>query len=468
MATRKRAAKKSSKARAAIKPPTTAIKPPTFSGETIEQAQVGTDRRSMIITFKPKQEREDPGTDKLDIVAEACETTINFFDSESMMASGDALPGSARPETVGFDINQYEAPIVVASLTETEIRKLERNGNVAMVEEDGVFYALGDCYNPYASYAGYSGAALRREEFQVEGQPSVLAETIPVGVSQIKAPMAWDCSRGKGINVAVLDTGIDFNHPDLSPNYKGGISFVPGQSVMDGNSHGTHCAGTIAAAINGAGVVGVAPAASLYGVKVLSNSGSGQWSWLIAGIDWCIQNKMRVLSMSLGGPPPPSPPPPSALGTMCNTAWNKGLLLVAAAGNSGGSATADTVGWPARYPNVIAVSAIDTANVIAPFSSRGPKVELSAPGVNVLSTIPGGGFGTKSGTSMACPHVAGAAVLAWGAHRYVDNITIRRLLAWTSDNLGVPGRDPLFGYGRVDADQAAGELTPPPAIPGIP
>jgi subtilisin len=455
MATKKRAAKKPSRT-------TAAIKPPTLSSETIEPAEVGSDRRSVIITFKPKEERPDAGTDKLDIVTEALETNVNFFDSESMMTSRDALPGGERPELLGFDINQYEAPIVVASLTNAEIRKLERNGNVATVEEDGECYALGDCYNPYASYAGYSGPALRREEFQVEGQPSVMAETIPVGVSQIKAPMAWDCSRGKGINVAVLDTGIDYNHPDLKPNFKGGVSFVPGQALMDGHGHGTHCSGTIAAAINGAGVVGVAPAAYLYGVKVLSNSGSGNWSWLIAGIDWCIQKKMRVLSMSMGGNGAPA-----ALEAMCNAAWNKGLLLVAAAGNSGQTPNPGVI-EPARYQSVIAVSAIDSANVLAPFSSRGPEVELCAPGVNVLSTIPGGGFGTMSGTSMACPHVSGAAVLAWGGHRYVNNVTIRRLLAWTSDNLGVPGRDPFFGYGRVDADQAACELTPPPAIPGIP
>lgn len=457
MATKKRATKKSSKSAAAIKPPTS-------SGETIESAEVGSNRRSVIITFKPKEERPDAGTDKLDIVTEALETNIKFFDSESMMASRDGLPGGERPETVGFDINQYEAPIVVASLTDAEIRKLERNGNIAMVEEDGETYAVGDCYNPYASYAGYGSPALRRDEFQVEGQPSVLAETIPAGVSQIKAPMAWDCSRGKGINVAVLDTGIDYNHPDLRPNFRGGASFVPGQPLMDGHGHGTHCSGTVAAAINGLGVVGVAPAAYLYGVKVLSNSGSGQWSWLIAGIDWCIQNRMRVLSISLGSPAAP----PTAVESMCNTAWSKGLLLVAAAGNSNGGPGADTVIYPARYPSVIAVSAIDSANAIAGFSSRGPKVELCAPGVNVLSTMPGGGYGTMSGTSMACPHVSGTAVLAWGGHRYVNNVTIRRLLAWTADNLGVPGRDPLFGFGRVDADQAACELTPPPAIPGIP
>lgn len=457
MATKKSAAKKSAKK---------AARPPASSGTTFVPAQVESNRRSMIITFRPKDKRPDAGADKLEIVAGAVATDINFLDAETMIVSGVAIPAGARPDTIGFDINEYEAPIVVASLTDAEARNLERNGNVESVEEDGEFYALDGCgeYPAYAGYAGYGGyqnAALRRENFFVEGQPSILAETIPAGVSQIKAPAAWDSSRGKGINVAVLDTGIDFNHPDLKPNFKGGISFVPGEALLDGHGHGTHCSGTICAAINGAGVVGVAPAASLYGVKVLSNSGSGNWSWLIAGIDWCIKNNMRVLSMSLGGSAAPS-----ALEAMCNAAFNKGLLLVAAAGNSGPGM--GTVGFPAKYQSVIAVSAIDSANAIAGFSSRGPEVELAAPGVNVLSTIPGGGYGTMSGTSMACPHVSGAAVLAWGGHRYANNITIRRLLAWTSDNLGVPGRDPLFGYGRVDADQAAGELAVPPAIPGIP
>jgi subtilisin len=400
------------------------------------------ERRSVIVTFKPKDKRPDAGTDKLEIVREYVKADVRFFDSQVAAAGTEMIPAGLSAEFVGFDVNEYGAPLVVASLTESEIRALERNPNVAMVEEDGECYALQG-----------AGALL------VEGQPSVLAETIPAGVAQIKAPAAWDASRGKAIRVAVLDTGIDYTHPDLAPNFRGGVSFVPGQPLMDGNSHGTHCAGTIAAAINGSGVVGVAPAASLYGVKVLSNAGSGNWSWLIAGIDWSIKNRMHVLSMSLGGGTAPA-----ALGAMCDTAFQKGLLLVAAAGNTG----AAPVGFPARYGSVIAVSAIDNANAIAPFSSRGPEVELCAPGVGVLSTIPGGGYGSKNGTSMACPHVSGAAALAWGAHRFANNVTIRRLLAHTSDNLGIPGRDPLFGFGRVDAEQAALELVPPPPIAGIP
>jgi subtilisin len=168
--------------------------------------------------------------------------------------------------------------------------------------------------------------------------------------------------------------------------------------------------------MNGAGVVGVAPQASLYAAKVLDKNGSGQFSWVIAGIDWCIQHRMHIISMSLGGGSAPT-----ALETICNTAWSKGVLIVAAAGNSQGGnpvpPAASNVGYPGKYRNVIAVSAIDSTNVIAPFSSRGPEVDLCAPGVNILSTIPNGQYGTMSGTSMACPHVSGVAALTWGAHR---------------------------------------------------
>jgi subtilisin len=216
--------------------------------------------------------------------------------------------------------------------------------------------------------------------------------------------------------------------------------------------------------MNGAGVVGVAPQASLYAAKVLDKNGSGQFSWVIAGIDWCIQHRMHIISMSLGGGSAPT-----ALETICNTAWSKGVLIVAAAGNSQGGnpvpPAASNVGYPGKYRNVIAVSAIDSTNVIAPFSSRGPEVDLCAPGVNILSTIPNGQYGTMSGTSMACPHVSGVAALTWGAHRFSNNEQIWNLLASTVDNIGVPGWDLLYGYGRVNADAASGALLPPPAIP---
>ncbi len=398
-------------------------------------------RETVIITFKPKDQRPDQRKDKCEVVQSNLSSEVRFFNAEDF-SRGTAVPSGFQEDAIGYDVNEYEAPIVMAQVTAKEADALRKDGNIASVEEDG------DCY------------ALPESSLLVEGQPEIASETIPAGVSQIKAPRAWDCSRGKAVKVGILDTGIDSNHRDLRRNYRGGRSFVPTESTpMDFNGHGTHCAGTIAAAVNGSGVVGVAPKAYLYALKVLSRTGAGRWSWLIAGIDWAVNKKrMKILSMSLGGGAAPG-----ALETMCNLAWKRGVLLVAAAGNNSGA-----VGVPARYKSVIAVSAIDDSNTIAPFSSRGPTVELCAPGVRVLSTKPGGGHRRLSGTSMACPHVSGAAALAWGAHRYANNVTIRRLLAWRSDNLGVPGRDPLFGYGRVDAEQAACEWSKPPKIAGIP
>ncbi len=412
--------------------------------KTAAAAGASDERRSVIVTFKQKPSRRNKADDKLAILASSCPRSedINFYDmasAEPFAIGSPGLPAGASSDIVGYDINLFEAPIVTLRLSDSEIKALEGNPDVVSVEDDGVAYAL-----PV-------------ESFVYEGQPSVQAETVPIGVSQIKAPPAWGCSRGRGIKVAVLDTGIDSGHPDLAANVKGTVSFVPGESPMDGNSHGTHCAGTIGAVINGAGVVGVAPEAWLYGVKVLANSGAGQYSWIIAGINWAIQNKMQIVSMSLGGGGAPA-----ALEAVCNAAFNAGVLLVAAAGNAGPNM--GTVGFPGKYKNVVAVSAIDANNVIATFSSRGPEVEICAPGVQVLSTIPGGGYGNKSGTSMACPHVAGAAAVVWGAHRFATNVQIWNLLAATADNFGPPGWDPLYGYGRVDVDQAALAMTPAPAF----
>ena len=157
--------------------------------------------------------------------------------------------------------------------------------------------------------------------------------------------------------------------------------------------------------------MGVAPAATLYAVKVLSAGGSGNWSWLISGIDWCIKRRIKVLSMSLGGASAPS-----ALEAMCNAAWNKELLLIAAAGNSGATSSPG-VGVPAKYANVIAVSAIDNASTIAPFSSRGPEVELSAPGASALHAP---GRGSRKDER----HEHGVPACKWGRGRCLGRSSI--------------------------------------------
>ena len=233
--------------------------------------------------------------------------------------------------------------------------------------------------------------------------PGVSADELPWGIQRVGAPAAWAKTQGAGVRVAVVDTGIDFNHPDLKANYAGCYNaFDDKKSCMDDNSHGTHVAGTIAGALDGKGVAGVAPKARLYAVKVLDGDGSGGLVSIIKGILWCANNDMQVANMSLGAP----------IGTVfmrlaVKYAASKGVAIVAAAGNSGGS-----VGYPAGYSDTIAVSASDINDKLASFSSRGPRVEFIAPGVNVKSSVPGGGYDSYNGTSMATPHVAGLAALA--------------------------------------------------------
>lgn len=204
-----------------------------------------------------------------------------------------------------------------------------------------------------------------------------LSQTTPWGIDRVRAPNVWHVTRGDALKVAVLDTGIDFTHPDLAVNYMGGHNFVGDNDPMDDNGHGTHVAGTIAALDNDIGVVGVSPSVHLYGLKVLP----GTTSDIIAAIEWSVTNGMDIINMSLGYSS--SSPITEAA---CNNAYNAGLLLVAAAGNSGNSGGGgDNILQPARYESVIAVAAIDEEELRAGFSSTGPAVELSAPGVGILS-----------------------------------------------------------------------------------
>ena len=226
------------------------------------------------------------------------------------------------------------------------------------------------------------------------------------GINRVHAPAAWPLTEGKGVKVAVIDTGIDTGHPELSGKVDGGYSAITKTEnpadYQDDNGHGSHVAGTIAAKKDGKGVVGVAPKARLYAVKVLDADGSGNLSDVIDGIVWAAKNKMDVANMSLG-----APVDSEAMKRAVRFARGSGVVVVAAAGNSGGS-----VGFPGAYEDTIAVAASDSADKLAGFSSRGPEVDFIAPGVDVLSAKMGGGFASYSGTSMAAPHVAGLAALA--------------------------------------------------------
>jgi subtilisin len=233
------------------------------------------------------------------------------------------------------------------------------------------------------------------------------ADATPWGVVRVQAPQAWAESKGAGVSVCVIDTGIDRTHPDLKANIKGGTNIVAKtDDFTDDNGHGSHVSGTIAGtgAVNG--IVGVAPKASLYGVKVLDAQGSGTFDDVIAGMQWAVDHHMQVASMSLG-----ADAGNQALQDAVAAMAKGGVTLVAAAGNSGGA-----VGFPGGYPGAIAVAASDINDQLADFSSRGPEVAVIAPGVNVPSTYKNGGFETLSGTSMATPHVSGLAALFIATH----------------------------------------------------
>ncbi|MCE5238536.1 S8 family peptidase [bacterium] len=265
----------------------------------------------------------------------------------------------------------------------------------------------------------------------------------PWGVDRIDAEVARAQGvTGAGVKVAVLDTGIQADHPDLAANVKGGANFVStppwkpanASKWADDNGHGTHVAGIIAAVDNTIGVVGVAPQASLYAVKALDKSGSGYLSWIIAGLQWCGANGIQVVNMSLG-----TASDVQSFHDACDQAHALGIKLVAAAGNENAA-----VSYPAAYASVIAVAAVDRTDTRAWFSNFGPQIAVAAPGVDVFSTYLGSAYQTLSGTSMAAPHATGTLALK-------PDVSLTN----TADDLLPAGFDVYTGYGLVDAEKAA-------------
>ena len=307
----------------------------------------------------------------------------------------------------------------------------------------------------------------------------IVAETLEYGVNNIDAEVVWGGSQGAttvipgqggaGARVAVLDTGIDCGHEDLSAGCIYGANFAGFTQPFDDHGHGTHVAGIIAARANGVGVIGVAPEATVYAVKVLDVNGSGAWSWVAAGIDWAVNNGMQVINMSLSGTLYSQ-----ALADAVAGAQAAGVLVVAAAGNSG---CCNTVGYPAKLPGAMAIAAVDSADVVASFSSTGPEVDVAAPGVAVRATVPTGscalcdpsGYRSLNGTSMATPHVAGVAALLMSGGRPASDAW--NLITSTARDLGAPGFDTFYGHGRVDALAAAnadpGDPPPPPPVDDV-
>ena len=272
-------------------------------------------------------------------------------------------------------------------------------------------------------------------------------QIITWNIEKINAHNVWNKVTGNNIKIAVLDTGIDINHPDLENNILGGISFVNNTDYWDDDlGHGTSVTGVISAENNNIGIVGVAPDAEIYSVKVMGAS-EGKLSYVIRGIQWAIDNKMDIVTMSLGIPVD-SP----SLRRMVDEAYLNGIILVAGSGKN------NEIYYPAKYSSVIAVGSIDENNELTSENGAGEELEFVAPGKNILSTSIEG-YGNFDGTSMAAPHVAGTIALLKENNPSLSVNELRAKLQRDSIDLGENGKDNNYGYGLVNVNLEEENIT---------
>jgi len=378
--------------------------------------------------------------------------TDDSVSRRSVLAGVGASVGAAA--TAGVAVADGEADVLVGVNGRGPAAQVERKAN-----EHERTLDFGDLRQVvHGKFPAEAIDGLRQnphvEYIEENGEYRALAQTLPWGIDRVDADVVHaNGSTGSGADVAIIDTGIDEDHPDLQANLGAGKAYA----VCDGsngstcnndwdddNDHGTHCAGIADAVDNTEGVVGVSTEATLHAVKVLDSGGGGNFSDVAAGIEYVADQGWDVASMSLG-----ASSGAQTVKDACTYADNNGVLLVASAGNSG--PCSDCVGYPAAYSEVVAVSSTDSDDSLSSFSSTGPEVELAAPGGSIYSTIPGG-YDTFSGTSMACPHVSGAGgqLMANGA----SNTQARDTLKQNAENLGLASNE--SGAGFLDVAAALG------------
>lgn len=329
------------------------------------------------------------------------------------------LGGQVKETIPGIGVQVVTVP---RGQAKEKAKAYSANAKVAYAEPDFVAHALGSPDDPYFG--------------------------LQWGLAKIGAPQAWDMTAGSHrINIAILDTGVDLDHPDLAGKIVSNVRFSNSGSTDDVYGHGTHVAGIAAAMTNnGIGVAGLGYSSTIMNVKVLDDNGMGAYSWIVAGIIWAADNGAEIINLSLG-----APYDSSAMEDAVNYAWSKGVVVVAAAGNNGDT----TPMYPAYYTNCIAVAATDVNDTLAYFSSYGEWVDVSAPGVSIYSTAKNNGYGYMSGTSMASPDVAGLAALVFtvvgdsNGNGFLNDEVRSRIQA-TCDNIGIGG----VGSGRINAYRA--------------
>lgn len=329
------------------------------------------------------------------------------------------LKETKRTQIKGTSMQPISSNIMVATLTESEVEEISQDQNIAYIEED---------------------SETELAEVDLTGK-----QDTSWGIEHIGADQAHQNKYlGKGIKIGILDTGIA-RHKDLK--VRGGISYVEDEPDYDDNhGHGTAVAGVIAAKDNDFGIVGVAPEAEIYSIKVLDENGHGKYSSMIQGIEWAIQNDMNIISISAGGLVDSR-----ALKDQIKRANDEGILVIAAAGNKGQGV--DTHLYPARYTETLSVGSVDQENKRADSSSIGSGLDLMAPGVDILSTSLDQGYELRSGTSLAAPHVAGAAAVIWSKQGKTSNDQVRDILIESATSLGEPR---YYGKGLVNLEKALG------------
>jgi subtilisin len=379
--------------------------------------------------------------------------TVNVGYASTNGRSAALSRASTVDHEFGFDA-------LTARMPESEIDALAAHRDIRYVEEDRI---LGGIVTP-----------------QIQPRRQVGEHRVPYGVAVTGGDVAAEHGyTGSGADVAVLDTGIDSTHPDLATNRGRGTAFVPGVSDIEDLdlpagqdddvlvSHGTHVAGVVGANDNDTGVVGVSPAATLHAVKVLVGVlGGGSAASIAAGVEFVADQGWDVANLSLG-----KTGRIDVLADAVTDAYERGVLLVAAAGNDGllendppASDGESAVSYPAAFEEVIAVGATDRNDELAAFSSVGPEVELVAPGTDVLSTAlpiniysnaeePFNRYIELSGTSFAAPHVAGAGALLMSDDG-LSNVEARERLRETAADVGL--REDQQGHGRLDVAAALG------------
>lgn len=330
-------------------------------------------------------------------------------------------------------VNRLGAVVVKASNPARAIAELKRDANVLYAEPNYIAKAIG------------LASAAPRMGFGVRSEDELLGKLW--GMTKIEAAKAWAVTTGSpDVKVAVVDTGIDYNHPDFGGRVAKGFDFINNDDdAMDDHYHGTHCAGSVGAGINNGGVVGVAPNVSMLAVKVLSRSGSGSYAGVANGIIYAADQGSQIISMSLGGPAGSA-----VIEDAVKHAISKGSLVVAAMGND----NSERPSYPASAPGVMAVGATTSADKRSSFSNFGKHISVGAPGSDILSTMPGGKFRSLSGTSMACPHTAGLAGLVKSANPGFTAAQIQAHIEKSADDLGDKGFDKYYGHGRINAGRA--------------